>query len=148
MLKETLLELFERDLLKLKEEINLYASEDELWTLKPGIGNSAGTLCLHLVGNLNHFIGAALGKTGYIRDRDSEFSLRNVPREDLIADIDDTRIIVSTVLERLSDADLAQDFPLEKHGKIVATEHMLVHLLAHLGYHLGQVNYHRRLTLA
>ena len=145
MLTTTLMELFERDLNKLIEEINLYKDEDQLWLVKEGISNSAGNLCLHLVGNLNHFIGAALGNTGYVRHRDDEFALKNIPRQDLVININNVMLVVKNTLNKLSTEDLEKDFPLEKHGKIVSTTHMLIHLLVHLGYHLGQINYHRRL---
>ncbi|HMK04128.1 MAG TPA: DUF1572 family protein [Ferruginibacter sp.] len=145
MLKETLIELFERDLRKLMEEINLYGDEDNLWLVKGSISNSAGNLCLHLLGNLNHFIGETLGNTGYVRHRDDEFALKNIPRQDLLINIENCIIIVKDTLGKLTAGDLEKGFPLEKHGRIVSTIHMLVHLLAHLSYHLGQVNYHRRL---
>lgn len=145
MLKSTLTEIFERDLNKLIEEINLYTPEETLWVTKEGISNSAGNLCLHLVGNLNHFIGATLGHTGYVRHRDDEFALKNILREDLITNINNCALIVKDTIENLSAEDLEKDFPLEKHGLIVSTTHMLIHLLAHLSYHLGQINYHRRL---
>jgi len=145
MLKETLADIFERDLRKLKEEIDLYSDEDNLWVVKAGISNSAGNLCLHLLGNLNHFIGATLGDTGYVRYRDDEFSLKNIPRQDLVMNIENCIIIVKETLDKLTAEDLKKDFPLEKHGRIVSTTHMLVHLLGHLSYHLGQINYHRRL---
>ena len=146
MFKQTLLEFFERDLIKLKEEIDLYQEERLLWILNGEIANTAGNLCLHLTGNLNHFIGATLGNTGYIRDRDSEFNLKNVPRKMLIADIENTQRVVLSTLKFLPDAGFAKNFPLEKHGKDLTTENMLIHLLGHLNYHLGQINYHRRLV--
>lgn len=145
MLKETLIEIFERDLQKLITEMNLYRDENNLWLVKEGISNSAGNLCLHLVGNLNHFIGATLGHTGYVRHRDDEFSLKNILRQDIITNIENCILIVKETLNKLTATDLEKDFPLEKHGTIVSTTHMLVHLLGHLSYHLGQINYHRRL---
>lgn len=145
MLKETFLEFYERDLQKLTEEINAYENEQVIWMTKEGINNSAGNLCLHLIGNLKHFIGATLGNTGYIRERDKEFSLKNIPKSDLISSVHETKSIVLKTLQKLSAEDLEKDFPLEKHNKIVTTENMLVHLLIHLGYHLGQINYHRRI---
>jgi uncharacterized damage-inducible protein DinB len=145
MLKSSLLNLYERDLRKLREEINLYADESRIWVVDDGISNSAGNLCLHLLGNLNHFIGAVLGKTGYIRRRDDEFSLKNIPRAELNAQIDATIEVVSRALNALSDTDFETDYPEEKRGEILKTDHMLLHLFGHLNYHLGQVNYHRRL---
>jgi hypothetical protein len=145
MLKETLTEIFERDLQKLATEINLYKDEDKLWLVKTGISNSAGNLCLHLLGNLNHFIGATLGHTGYVRYREDEFSLKNIPRQDLITNIENCKLVVKGSLTNLPEVEMQKDFPLEVFGKKTSTEFMLVHLAAHLSYHLGQINYHRRL---
>ncbi len=145
MLKESLLEIFERDLNKLKDEINLYKDENSLWIVKKEISNSAGNLCLHLMGNLNHFIGAALGETGYVRNRENEFTTKNVSAKVLINYIENTVEIVKHTLENLSSEDLDKDFPQQKHSKIVKTDFMLLHLISHFNYHLGQINYHRRL---
>jgi len=146
MLSHTLLEFLERELLKLKEEIGLYAEEAMLWEIRPGISNSAGNLCLHLLGNLNHFIGSVLGDTGYIRQREDEFGLKNSSRMELLLSIDQTILTINETLDSFSEADFDKTYPLEKHGKVVTTRYMLVHLLTHLNYHLGQINYHRRLT--
>lgn len=145
MLTAVLLEFFERELLKVKEELNLYASETAIWEIRPGIANSAGNLCLHLVGNLQHFIGAVLGNTGYIRERDAEFATKGVPRATLLASIDDTIAVIKNALSPFKEADFDQTYPLEKHGQVVSMRYMLLHLLTHLNYHLGQINYHRRL---
>lgn len=145
MLKDAIIELFERDLLQLKEQIRLYGNESDLWVVKADISNSAGNLCLHLIGNLNHFIGAVLGETGYIRDRDFEFAAKDVPRALLLSRIDETMEVVKNTLQQLPDDCFEDNFPVEKRGQIVKTDHMLVHLYGHLSYHLGQINYHRRL---
>jgi len=148
MIKQSLIEFFERDLKKIKQEISLYKQESTLWIVKGDINNSSGNLCLHLTGNLLHFIGATLGNTGYVRNRDSEFAAKNIQREMLIAEIDATIVVVTATLKNLPDSDLDKIFPLEKHGRSVTTENMLLHLLAHLSYHIGQINYHRRLIEA
>jgi uncharacterized damage-inducible protein DinB len=145
MITDALTELFERDLQRLKNEIELYKDEDNLWLVKEGIGNSAGNLCLHLLGNLSHFIGAMLGHTGYVRHREDEFSLKNIPRQDLITNIENCRLIVKTTLQKLSAEDLEKEFTQQVFDKPVTTGMMLMHLTTHLTYHLGQINYHRRL---
>jgi uncharacterized damage-inducible protein DinB len=145
MLKEALVEIYERDLNKLKDEINLYSDEGKLWTVTEGISNSAGNLCLHLIGNMNHFIGTTLGKTDYVRDRDAEFASKNVSRQELISAIDQTIEVVKIALNNFADEDFDENFPVEKHGKTVKMDFMLLHLSTHLSYHLGQINYHRRL---
>lgn len=145
MLRESLLEIFERDLNKLRDEINSYENDQSLWEISGEISNSGGNLCLHLIGNINHFIGAVLGKNGYSRNRDGEFSSKNVSREDLIKNIESTIEIVKNSLNKLSNEDFEKDFPVEKHGTNPKTDFMLLHLLTHFNYHLGQINYHRRL---
>jgi len=145
MLKEALVEIFERDLNKLKDEINLYSDENKLWIVKEEISNSAGNLCLHLIGNMNHFIGTTLGKTDYVRNRDGEFASKDISRRELIADIEKTIEVVKAALSNLKDENFDEKFPVAKHGKIVKIDFMLLHLLTHFNYHLGQINYHRRL---
>lgn len=137
---------FERDLNKLIEELSLYNSEEDIWKIKEGISNSAGNLTLHLVGNLKHFIGATLGKTGYVRERDKEFSEKNIPRHLLINDVKDTIAIIKNTLSKLNTDSLEQDFPITLNNMVSSTASVLVYLLVHLNYHLGQVNYHRRLV--
>jgi uncharacterized damage-inducible protein DinB len=145
MITAALAEFYERDLLKLKEEISAYQQEADLWAVHGEISNSAGNLCLHLIGNLNHFIGATLGQTGYVRERDLEFSQKNVPRTDLLEAIDRVIPVVKETVGKLTPGELGKIFPLEKHGQVITTEYMLLHLLTHLNYHVGQINYHRRL---
>lgn len=145
MLSKTLSAIFVRDLTKLKEELNLYSFEYDLWRTDAMIANSAGNLALHLVGNLNHFVGAIVGKTGYVRQREMEFTLKNVPRNKIIEDIDAVIVMLPQVLSAVTDEIMKTDFPIKKHDETVTHEQMLVHLYGHLAYHLGQVNYHRRL---
>jgi len=145
MLIDTLEKLYDRDLSKLKEEIGLYADEADLWKTDGQISNSAGNLTLHLIGNLRHFFGAVLGGTGYVRDRDKEFSDGGVSRQELLAGIDQAAADVAATLAKLSDEDLAAKYPLDVFGHPMTTEYFVIHLATHLTYHLGQINYHRRL---
>jgi uncharacterized damage-inducible protein DinB len=145
MIKQPLILIFERDLNKLKEEISLYKDEKNLWVIEKNISNSAGNLALHLIGNLNHFIGAVLGKTGYVRERDLEFSNKNIPKEKILLAIDETITMIKNVLSNVTDEILTGQFPEKKQAQDYPTNFILLHLLAHLEYHLGQINYHRRL---
>ncbi len=145
MLINTINTIFERDLNRLKTEIELYTNENSLWQMEKGISNSAGNLCLHLIGNLNMFIGNVLGKTDYVRNRPLEFSLKNIPRANLLQSIDATIVMVDRTLNALREEDLQLEFPILVFEKKTSTEFMLIHLTTHLSYHLGQINYHRRL---
>lgn len=145
MMVEIIQKLVTRDLSRLKKEIGLYRSEQIIWYTEKEISNSAGNLCLHLAGNLNAFIGAVLGGSGYIRQRDLEFSLKDIPRAELVKIIDDTISIVTGTLSQLTDEVLSNEYPLLVFEEKTSTGYFLVHLATHLNYHLGQVNYHRRL---
>jgi uncharacterized damage-inducible protein DinB len=142
---ETLTKLFLRDLEKLKTEISSFKDENKIWEISGDIKNSAGNLCLHICGNLQHFIGAVLGNSGYVRNRDAEFSRKNVALTELLAEIHTTELIVEKTLKSLNDSILKQTFPLNKHGEDLTTVYYLLHFFGHLNYHLGQINYHRRL---
>lgn len=137
--------ILERDLNKLEVEINLYTSEASIWKIDGQIKNSAGNLCLHLCGNLQHYIGAILGKTGYIRNRDNEFTATGLTQSELVAEIQRTKIAVKSTLEKTVPSILLREYPEKVFDYPMTTSYFLIHLTAHLGYHLGQVNYHRRL---
>ena len=146
MLTDILIKIYERDLDKLKDEIEQFADEAELWKIREGVTNSAGNLCQHLTGNLQHFIGAVLGGSGYVRDRDAEFATKNATREELIAEIDKTKGVVSRTLAGLSDVDLDRQYPIDVYGFPMSTAYFVTTLTTHFNYHLGQINYLRRLT--
>ncbi|WP_323787656.1 DinB family protein [Psychroserpens sp.] len=141
----SLIALYTKDLNALIKEIQLYKDESNLWLVPDGISNCAGNLCLHLIGNLNHFIGAALGNSGYVRQREQEFSLKDVPREILVKQVEDTMVVVTSVLEQLSEAQLQEEYKHRVMEKPMTTGFFLMYLTMHLAYHLGQINYHRRL---
>jgi hypothetical protein len=138
-------ELYSRDLTKLELEISQYANEESIWHIEKAISNSAGNLCLHLIGNLNTYIGKELGGIEYIRDRPLEFSQKGVPKETLISRIKETHKIVMDTFDRLNPASLSTEYPVLLAEGMKSTRHTLIHLAMHLSYHLGQINYHRRL---
>jgi len=135
-----------RDLRAARREIEAYASDDDLWRIPAGVANSAGTLALHLAGNVRYFIGAVLGGSGYVRDRDAEFGRRGVARAELLGEFDLAIGDVERVLPGLGDEVLGRPFPARLGKMTVNTGEFLVHLVAHFGYHLGQIDYHRRLV--
>lgn len=145
MLNNTLIELFERDLNKLKIEISSYKNEENLWIVEESISNSAGNLCLHLLGNLNYFVGNLLGGTGYIREREKEFGSKDIPKAELISGVEILIDTVKQTIGKLSKEDFEKTYPINVFQKEMTTEFFVIHLTAHLNYHLGQINYHRRL---
>ena len=145
MLNNLLIEIFERDLNKLIVEINSYKNEDDLWIKTENIPNSAGNLCLHLIGNLNHYIGATLGDSGYQRKRDAEFSTRNISRTELIERVKNTLEVVKNTMSKLSNDDFEKIYPLQNADESTTTNLEILKILTHFSYHLGQIDYHRRL---
>ena len=124
----------------LKDEISLYKDPENIWLLSGSISNTPGNLCLHICGNLNHFFGAVIGNTGYIRERDQEFSKRNLSREELFGAIDETKIMIGKIFDDLTQDDINKIYPINKFGENVTYGFMFSRLVSHLSYHLGQIN--------
>jgi hypothetical protein len=135
-----------RDLTALGAQIEAYADERDIWKLVPGIENSAGTLALHLAGNIQHYIGAQFGGTGYVRDRDAEFTTRGVPQAELLELVEGAGAALQAGFDAIDDGALDETYPLDLGGVTPSTGQTLLHLAAHLAYHLGQIDYHRRIV--
>jgi len=124
-------------------EVAAPLSEQQLWAKPVEPGNSIGHLILHLTGNLNHFVGAQLGGSGYVRDRDREFTEGNPPpKATLLANLDAAIATFRRVVEGLSAERLAAPHPEKRFGTVLTT---LVHLVAHFALHRGQISYIVRL---
>ncbi|MBO9565146.1 MAG: DinB family protein [Niastella sp.] len=147
MITPVLIQLFEQGLNKLTEEINAYPDDASLWLAGEGISNPGGNLCMHLTGNLQHFLGAVLNDSGYVRNREAEFKVKNIAKVKLLNEIEEARTAVKDTLEQVSRKQLDKNYPLPINGEMVNTEYFLVYLLGHLNYHIGQINYHRRLVV-
>lgn len=144
-LRDALRVMLLRELRALNRQIAAYTDDQSIWETAPGIANSAGNLVLHMAGNLRHFLGAVLGPSAYVRNRDAEFSTRELSREELSVEIERTIADVEHTLDALDDSRMESAYPLPIGERRVRTAEFLVHLAVHLGYHLGQVDYHRRI---
>lgn len=147
MLNKILRRAFTDELKRLAEELAAYPDEADLWIASGEVRNSAGNLALHQIGALRYLIRTVLGGTGYVRDREAEFTRTAVPRSALLAEIEETARDVRATLDALSEADLDREYPVAEVAPVpVTTRVFLVHLAMHTAYHNGQVNYHRRLA--
>jgi hypothetical protein len=118
--------------------------ERQFWTRPLEPGNSFGHLVLHLTGNLSWFVGAQLGDTGYLRDREREFTEANPPsKAEAMARLDDAVATFRRVVQGLGDEQLTALHPTVRFGDVVAT---LVHLTSHFALHRGQMSYIARLA--
>jgi hypothetical protein len=136
--------LLVRELETFAREIELFPDDEAVWKTAPGITNSAGNLALHACGNLKHYIGAVLGDTGYVRNREAEFQARAGSREELAREIRWTRDVVLAVLPRVPAETLAGTYPEPVGGFELPCGRFLLHLAVHLSFHLGQASYLRR----
>lgn len=138
------LELFLRDIERLISEVEAFKQEENLWKNVTGVVNTSGNLTLHLIGNLNHFVGAQIGNTGYIRNREAEFTSINIPKSEMLENLKALIPMLSKVISGISEEELKMEHPKEFLGGKKSTEWVLMHLYGHLNYHLGQINYLRR----
>lgn len=138
-------ELYERDLNQLKIEIQSFKSEENLWRTEKGISNSAGNITLHLIGNLRAFISIPLANSSYMRERELEFSQKNISKIWLLENIDIAAEEIKTAFNNINDSLSAEDYPILIGPNQFTYQLALVHLYGHLSYHLGQINYYRRL---
>jgi len=144
-MKDWITNVITRELKALRREVESYPSDAHLWEIPAGISNPGGNLALHLAGNLQYFIGNVLGKNGYVRNRHAEFASRDVPRAELLREIDNAITAVQTGMSKISEADLSKPYPEKVGGVSESTGAFLAHFATHLAYHLGQVDYHRRI---
>jgi uncharacterized damage-inducible protein DinB len=134
-----------RELNTLRAELEAYPDDGSIWAQR-GLPNAAGTLALHLAGNIRYFIGSKLGGGGYVRDRPREFAARDLPRTVLLEEVSAAEAAVRSVLPSLSESEIEAPFPEPVNGLTMITGDFLMHLCAHFAYHLGQVDYHRRVV--
>jgi hypothetical protein len=137
--------LLARDLEGLVREVALFPDDETLWRILPGVANSAGNLGLHVAGNLQHFVGAVLGSTGYVRHRELEFSRRSGSRAEVIEELERALAMLRQVLPTIPEERLAAPYPDAVGGFPIETGLFLVHLAGHLTFHLGQAGYLRRI---
>ncbi len=135
-----------RDIASMERELELYPDDSSVWKNVAGLPNPAGNLILHVSGSLQHFFGATLGDTGYVRNRDAEFTNRDVPRSELRKELAGARQGVLAAFERLTEERLEQPFPVRITDTELSTRLTILQLVTHVAYHLGQLDYHRRMV--
>ena len=137
--------LLVRELRGLQREIELFPDDAGIWKTVPGITNSAGNLALHVAGNLQHYVGAILGGTSYLRHREIEFSRRSGTRSEVVAELETAIRVVQSVMPRLTEEALCGVVPAaEVGGRRIRTRLFLTHLCTHAAYHLAQAGSLRR----
>jgi len=145
MLHHILAGFYERDLRSVVQELLLFKDEQNLWKTAGSVRNTSGNLALHLIGGLNFLIGTQLAHTGYKRNRDQEFIRKDVPREELVKDLEAVIQLITQTLKGFDSSRMEADYPIPFDDATRSNSYVLVQLLAHINYHLGQINYLRRI---
>jgi uncharacterized damage-inducible protein DinB len=122
------------------EQIVRSVPVESLWIKPFSFGNSIGHLVLHLTGNLNHYIGAMIAGTGYVREREREFIDPNHPTVDeLLARFHEAVALVVRTLHELDDEGFA--VPVEHQVPIKSRLGLFLVCASHMNNHIGQMTY-------
>jgi Protein of unknown function (DUF1572) len=123
-------------------ELAVPLSDEQFWEKPFSFGNSFGHLVLHLTGNLKYYIGAEIAGTGYVRDRDREFTEVDRPsKHEVMTRFDEAIAIVGRTVR----AQLENDWPLAYTAmrEVDAGNRFNIFLrcASHLHHHVGQMMY-------
>lgn len=117
-------------------------TEDQVWTNPYTYGNSIGNLVLHLTGNLNYYLGAEMGGTGYARNRPLEFDpASRIAKTELMKRFDEAIAVVVAVLAKQTEGDWGSSYSAKGLEEIGDRLSMILQCAAHLYHHTGQIMY-------
>jgi len=117
-------------------------NDEQFWKKPFPFGNSFGHLVLHLTGNLNYYVGAQIAGTGYVRDRDREFTeTRHLPKEEVLQRFEETIAMVLRTVRAQSVQDWSAPYSAVRAGDVGSRFHMVSKCAAHLDHHVGQMIY-------
>ena len=117
-------------------------SDDQFWRRPFPFGNSFGHLLLHLAGNLNYYIGAQIAGTGYVRDRDREFTEKDRPsKADVLKRFDDAIALVRQTIPQQAADDWAKPYSAAREEDAANRFNVVLRCCTHLHHHVGQMMY-------
>jgi len=117
-------------------------TEEQFWHKPFPFGNSFGHLVLHLTGNLNYYIGAQIAGTGYVRDRELEFTeTRHLPKEEVLKRFDGAIEVVLRTVRAQSAEEWSASYTAVGAGNVRSRFQMVLQCAAHMDHHLGQIIY-------
>jgi uncharacterized damage-inducible protein DinB len=117
-------------------------SNEQFWRKPYPYGNSAGHLVLHLTGNLNYYIGARVAETGYVRDRDREFTeKRPPPKEEALRAFDRTIAMVTATIRKQKLDDWGKAYTAEREPEAKDRFQIFLRCAGHAYHHVGQMVY-------
>ncbi|HEV2912888.1 MAG TPA: DinB family protein [Pyrinomonadaceae bacterium] len=132
-----------RDFARRVHELAENLSEEQFWTKPYPYGNSFGHLTLHLTGNLNYYIGTEIAGTGYVRDRESEFTEQATPsKEEALGRLDEAVELVIATLGRQTAETWSSEYEAKEAADFVKDRFSIfLRCAAHFHHHVGQMIY-------
>lgn len=117
-------------------------SDEQFWRNPHSYGNSVGHLALHLTGNLSYYIGARIASSGYVRNRDLEFTESRRPSKlEVLRKFDDTIALVIATIEQQNDSDWTLPYSAEREPESKNRFTIFLRCATHFYHHIGQINY-------
>ena len=117
-------------------------NDEQFWTKPFAFGNSFGHLVLHLTGNLNYYIGAEIAGTGYVRDREREFTEAARPaKNEVMRRFDDAVAMVLRTARAQTDADWGKAYTAMREEDADNRFNIFLRCATHLHLHVGQMIY-------
>jgi hypothetical protein len=117
-------------------------SNEQFWSKPYPYGNSVGHLVLHLTGNLNYYIGARVAETGYVRDRDREFTEKQPPpKEEALRAFDRTIAMVTATIRKQQAEDWGKAYSAELEPEAADRFQIFARCAGHAYHHVGQIIY-------
>jgi uncharacterized damage-inducible protein DinB len=116
--------------------------DEKFWRNPYGYGNSVGHLVLHLTGNLNYYVGARIAGTGYVRNREREFTQPERPaKAQVVHEFDRAMAMVLDTIRTQSPADWALAYSAEREPEATDRFTVLLRCAGHAYHHVGQIIY-------
>jgi uncharacterized damage-inducible protein DinB len=115
-------------------------TQEQFWHNPFAYGNSVGHLILHMTGNLNYYIGARIAETGYLRNREREFTETEKPdKAKVMRTFDQTIAMVVATIQKQKPDDWMAPYSAEREPE--ATERFMIFLRSagHAYHHVGQL---------
>src|SRR5258708_25464076 len=127
--------------LSLHDALPIFSNE-KFWRKPYPYGNSVGHLILHVTGNLNYYIGARVAETGYVRDRDREFTEPvPIPREEVFAAFDRTIAMVVEAIQKQRPEDWLKEYLAEREPEAKERFNIFLRSAGHAYHHVGHIIY-------
>jgi uncharacterized damage-inducible protein DinB len=115
-------------------------NDEQIWFRPSSRSNSVGIIIRHLTGNLNQWIGDAIGGYSYQRNRPSEFKDENhLSKDEILNSISDLSAKIQDIVSKLSSDELLSRRHIQGYDMTVLSA--IYTAVTHLELHAGQISY-------